>query len=219
MNANFDWMEATSKSPIFMILVLCSVITLAVALERTLYYWKRRGSAEATLSLLLEKLRSGGVKEAAWVCQTTAHPMGRSARQLLENPGATDEVIEEKLLVSLSQEKLLLERNLGILGSMAATTPLIGLLGTVWGIMRAFHDMSLAGSAAPTVVAGGVAEALITTAAGLVVAIPAAFLYNHFTRRMNVMLTEAENHTRNLRAYLLSSQASSRTESGAARIA
>jgi biopolymer transport protein ExbB/TolQ len=75
-------------------------------------------------------------------------------------------------------------------------------LGTVWGIMRAFHDMSIAGSAAPTIVAGGVAEALVTTAAGLIVAVPALLLYNHFARRMNVMLITAENHARSLRTSL-----------------
>jgi biopolymer transport protein ExbB len=97
---------------------------------------------------------------------------------------------------------MLLERNLGILGTMAAVAPLVGLLGTVWGIMRAFHDMAVSGSAAPSVVAAGVAEALVTTAAGLVVAVPAVMLYNYFARRLNVMLTEAENHARSVRAEL-----------------
>ena len=82
---------------------------------------------------------------------------------------------------------------------MAAVAPLVGLLGTVWGIMRAFGDMALAGSAAPSVVAAGVAEALVTTAAGLVVAVPALMIYNHFIRRMNVMLTVSENHARSIR--------------------
>jgi biopolymer transport protein ExbB/TolQ len=85
---------------------------------------------------------------------------------------------------------------------MAAVAPLIGLFGTVWGIMRAFHDMAQVGSAAPSVVAAGVAEALLTTAAGLIIAVPAVLLYNHFSRRMSVMLTIAENHTRSLRASL-----------------
>jgi biopolymer transport protein ExbB/TolQ len=102
----------------------------------------------------------------------------------------------------LSEQKLLLERNLGILGTMAAVAPLIGLLGTVWGIMRAFQDMARVGSAAPSVVAAGVAEALVTTAAGLIVAVPAIMLYNHFVRRLNTMLTEAENHSRTLRSAL-----------------
>ena len=88
---------------------------------------------------------------------------------------------------------------------MAAIAPLIGLLGTVWGIMRAFHDMSQTGSAAPSVVAAGVAEALVTTAAGLVVAVPALMLYNYFSRRMNVMLTISENYCRSLRTALLES--------------
>jgi biopolymer transport protein TolQ len=82
---------------------------------------------------------------------------------------------------------------------MGNTAPLIGLLGTVWGIMRAFHDMASTGSAGPSVVAAGIAEALFTTAASLVVAVPAVIMYNNFIRRMNVMLTVAENHARTIR--------------------
>jgi len=119
------------------------------------------------------------------------------------------ESLDERIHIALSQQKLLLERNLSILGTMAAIAPLIGLLGTVWGIMRAFHDMALTGSAAPTVVAAGVAEALTTTAAGLVVAVPALVLYNHFTNRMNVMLTIAENHTRSIRTAMVEKGAGS----------
>jgi len=85
---------------------------------------------------------------------------------------------------------------------MGNTAPLIGLLGTVWGIMRAFHDMARTGSAGPSVVAAGVAEALFTTAAGLMVAVPAVMLYNHFVRRITVLLTVAENHARVLRIAL-----------------
>lgn len=92
-----------------------------------------------------------------------------------------------------------MERNLGFLGTMGNTAPLLGLLGTVWGIMRAFHDMARTGSAGPSVVAAGVAEALFTTAAGLVVAVPAVMIYNHFVRRTGIMLTVAENHARTLR--------------------
>jgi biopolymer transport protein ExbB/TolQ len=109
---------------------------------------------------------------------------------------------DERLAVALSEQKLLLERNLGTLGTMAAIAPLVGLLGTVWGIMRAFGDMARVGSAAPSVVASGVAEALVTTAVGLVVAVPALVLYNHFARSSNTMLTVSENHARSLRAQI-----------------
>jgi biopolymer transport protein ExbB/TolQ len=129
--------------------------------------------------------------------------VGAVAGEVLRRSAEIGHTIDETLHVALSEQKLLLERNLNVLGTMAATAPLIGLLGTVWGIMRAFHDMANTGSAAPSVVAAGVAEALVTTGAGLIVAIPALMLYNHFSRRMNVMLTVAENHARSLRAFII----------------
>jgi biopolymer transport protein ExbB len=199
MITNFDWMGAITESPIFLVLVGCSIITLAITLERAWYYWKRSGNADQTFSFAMQKLGSGAVDEATWALKSTPHPMGIAALQVIQNLGRPGTSIEEKLQITLSQQKMLLERNLGLLGTLAAVAPLIGLLGTVWGIMRAFHDMSLAGSAAPSVVAAGVAEALTTTAAGLVVAVPAVLLYNHFSRRMNVMLTEAENNALSIR--------------------
>jgi len=116
-------------------------------------------------------------------------------RTMEENP----EAAEEKMHIALSEQRLQMERNLGFLGTMGNTAPLLGLLGTVWGIMRAFHDMARTGSAGPSVVAAGVAEALFTTAAGLLVAVPAVMIYNHFVRKMGVMLTVAENYTRTIR--------------------
>ena len=165
---------------------------------------------------ILRGLKEGDAKQAVWACQNTPHPMGRTALQVLHSAGESDNLVEERLYITLNEEKLLLERNLVILATMAAAAPLIGLLGTVWGIMRAFHDMSLAGSAAPTIVAAGVAEALTTTAAGLIVAVPALLLYNHFARRMNVMLITAENHARSLRTSM---NGVTRTEREAMRVA
>jgi biopolymer transport protein ExbB/TolQ len=85
--------------------------------------------------------------------------------------------------------------------------------------MRAFHDMARTGSAGPSVVAAGVAEALFTTAAGLVVAVPSVMLYNHFLRRTHVMLTEAENHARDLRLSLDGAQDEARTTERGSRAA
>jgi biopolymer transport protein ExbB len=202
MITNFNWMGAITESPIFLTLIGCSVVTLAITLERAWYFWKRRGTPDQTFSFAMQKLSTGNTDEAAFALKSTSHPMGAAALLALRNTGSSPGTLEERLQVALSQQKLLLERNLGILGTMAAIAPLIGLLGTVWGIMRAFQDMSLAGSAAPSVVAAGVAEALVTTAAGLVVAVPAVLLYNHFSRRMNVMLTVAENSARSVRTAM-----------------
>src|SRR5204862_7858850 len=123
-------------------------------------------------------------------------PFGPVAAELLRSIHLPPDHQEERMSIALSEQRLLLERNLGFLGTMGNTAPLIGLLGTVWGIMRAFHDMARTGPAGPSVVAAGGAEALFTTAAGLLVAVPAVMLYNYFVGRMSVLLTESENQAR-----------------------
>lgn len=202
MYTDINWFEAISESPIFIVLIGMSVVTLAVAIERILYFWKRKGSADEVLDRAARELRRGELGEARRICSASSHPMGAVACSIIDNRRLEEEKFEEKLQISLSQQRLLLENNLGILGTMAAVAPLIGLLGTVWGIMRAFRDMSATGSAAPSIVAAGVAEALTTTAAGLIIAVPALMLYNHLSRKIQVMLTVAENNTRALRIEL-----------------
>jgi biopolymer transport protein ExbB len=203
MLTEFNWKDAIGSSPIFLVLIGCSIVTLGVALERAYYFWKREGKPDKTLSRCLMKIRSGDFDSAEAICESSSHPLSAVALEIFRKAAGHFESLEERMQIVLSQQKLLLERNLNVLGTMAAIAPLIGLLGTVWGIMRAFQNMAQTGSAAPTVVAAGVAEALITTAAGLIVAVPALILYNHFSRRMNVMLTVAENHSRTIRTAML----------------
>jgi biopolymer transport protein ExbB len=205
MFAEFNWNEAIGSSPIFFIIVGCSMFMLGVAIERTLYFRKRKGQPDVTLEKVLEKLKFRDIESASQDCERSVHPLGNVALQVFKGNQREREPIEERMQIEISQQKMLLERNLGVLGTLAAVAPLIGLLGTVWGIMRAFSDMAITGSAAPSVVAAGVAEALVTTAAGLIVAVPALMLYNHFTRRMNVMLTVAENHARTIRSAFIES--------------
>ena len=203
MLGEFNWMDVVGSSPIVMVLIGFSIITLGIVIERALYYMKRNGKPDTAFEAALSKLRRGRKGEALRACESCTHPMGAVAAQILDSESRDPEEAEERLQIALSQQKLFLERNLGILGTMAAVAPLVGLLGTVWGIMRAFRDMSSTGSAAPSVVAAGVAEALVTTAIGLIIAVPALMLYNHFARRMGVMLTEAENHARSLRLAMI----------------
>jgi len=196
---NFDWIEAMRTSPVMIIILVCSVLTLGFAIERALYFWKRRGNPDTMLASAMVALRSGNREEAIRVCAASTHPVGPVAAEMLRTMDDAPEAVEERLHISMSEQRLQLERNLGFLGTMGNTAPLIGLLGTVWGIMRAFHDMARTGSAGPSVVAAGVAEALFTTAAGLLVAVPAVIIYNQYVRRMGVMLTVAENYSRTLR--------------------
>jgi biopolymer transport protein ExbB len=199
MFQDFDWVQAMRTSPVMLIILACSVLTVAFALERLVYFWRRRDHVRDVAKTSLERVREGDVRAAVRECARSRHPLGPVSSEVLQNLHLRPAAIEEKLQIALSEQRLLLERNLGVLGTMGNTAPLIGLLGTVWGIMRAFHDMARTGSAGPSVVAAGVAEALFTTAAGLLVAVPAVLLFNHFTRRISVMLTVAENHARALR--------------------
>ena len=210
MLGEYNWMHIVGSSWIVMVLIGFSVITFGIAIERALYYMKRNGKPDKAFETALSKLRRGRKAEAVRACESCTHPMGAVAAQILDSGAKDPEEAEERLQIALSQQKLFLERNLGILGTMAAVAPLVGLFGTVWGIMRAFRDMGTTGSAAPSVVAAGVAEALVTTAIGLMIAVPALMLYNHFARRMGVMLTEAENNARSLRLAMIEN------ESGAA---
>jgi biopolymer transport protein ExbB len=199
MFEGFDWLEAMRTSPVLLIILACSVVTMGLALERFIYFWRRRDAVDATVKAAQERIREGDVRAAARECSRCRHPFGPVAADVLQNAHLRAEAVEERLQIALSEQRMLLERNLGVLGTMGNTAPLIGLLGTVWGIMRAFHDMARTGSAGPSVVAAGVAEALLTTAAGLLVAVPAVVLYNHFVRRASLLLTVAENRTRALR--------------------
>jgi biopolymer transport protein ExbB len=210
MFENFNWLGAMRASPVMLVIFVCSILTLGFALERFTYFWRRRGNADALLQKLLEQVRAGGMREADWTCRATRHPLGAVASEVLHAAGQGADVQEEKLQIALSEQRLTLERHLGFLGTMGNTAPLLGLLGTVWGIMRAFHDMARTGSAGPSVVASGIAEALFTTAAGLLVAVPAVMLYNHFVRRISVLLTVTENHARTLRLAMDRADASNR---------
>ena len=210
MFEDFDWTRAIRESPVMLIILACSVVTLGFAIERGLFYWKRRAGTAALHEQIVRRARGGHAQEATFLCNSTAHPFGAAASEVLASAHLSPETQEERLQIALSQQRLLLERNLSWIGTMGNTAPLIGLLGTVWGIMRAFHDMARTGSAGPSVVAAGVAEALFTTAAGLLVAVPAVLLYNHFVRRMAVMLTEAENQARQLKLALAEQEGDAR---------
>ena len=109
-------------------------------------------------------------------------------RQLKTRRGVSNTVsIERTLQLGISEEIAKLERNMNWLATTASVTPFIGLFGTVLGIIRSFHDLGQLGSASLRVVAPGISEALLVTAAGLAAAIPAAVFYNHFGQSIKEM--------------------------------
>src|SRR5690242_14928126 len=140
MFENFDWIGAMRSSPVMVVILCCSVLTIGLAVERVYYYSKRRGNPDNVLATALIAIRGGNREEAIRVCQASTHPFGPVAAEMLKSSDQSPETVEEKLQIVLSEQRMELERNLGFLGTMGNTAPLIGLLGTVWGIMRAFHD-------------------------------------------------------------------------------
>jgi biopolymer transport protein ExbB/TolQ len=101
--------------------------------------------------------------------------------------------MENSMQRTLNYEAERMQKYLGILGSVGSVTPFIGLFGTVLGIIKAFRDLAMAQGAGPSVVASGIAEALVATAMGLFVAIPAVIAYNFFVRSIDNMETEVIN--------------------------
>jgi biopolymer transport protein TolQ len=108
---------------------------------------------------------------------------------------------ERMLRLAASEETMRLERLLPFLATTGSATPFIGLFGTVWGVMTAFHGIGLRGSATLATVAPGISEALIATAAGLAAAIPAVIAYNHFLNQIRVISIEMENFSSEFASY------------------
>ncbi|MCF6289997.1 MAG: protein TolQ [Desulfobacterales bacterium] len=108
----------------------------------------------------------------------------RTGEETLEMQLATMDNLKRALRKAESRELQRLGKSLSFLATTGSATPFIGLFGTVWGIMSSFHEIGMRGSASLAVVAPGISEALVATAAGLAVAIPAVIFYNHFSNRV-----------------------------------
>ena len=126
---------------------------------------------------------------------------GRVIAKALTNLGRTPEALNETVAAEVEMDRPMLERGLNFLGTMGANAPFIGLFGTVLGIMAAFHDMAAAAHAGPQVVMQGISEALVATAAGLLVAIPAVMAYNYLKTKVKLVLRQTEALFREVLAY------------------
>lgn len=174
-----------------LVLAFFSMLSVGVMMERTLAFFKFRRDLKNFLPSALRALKNGGREAASAICDIEG-PIANifKAGLLKYNEGkiAAGEAME----LSARQEIIYLEKYLGILGTIGSTAPFIGLFGTVLGIIRAFHDLAIAEGAGPSAVADGIAEALIATAAGLFVAVPAVIAYNYFVRKIKNLGIELE---------------------------
>lgn len=174
------------------LLTLLSLISLGVMIERAIYLLRGRldmGSAAADLTRALD---GDGADAAREVFQKrTDSPEARILLAGLEKPGAGADAAERAMNARRAAEKTRMERNLAFLGTLGPTAPFIGLFGTVLGIIGAFHGLSLNTQGGIGVVMSDLSEALVATAAGLLVAIPAVIVYNVFMRVVTRRLSGA----------------------------
>ena len=175
------------------ILIACSVLSVAIMIERLIYYHRMsRVKREDFMTRIAKELKQNNVQGALEVCEDIDTPITRvvsAGLGLYNNPTA---VISHGMEREIRIETTRLERYTGIVGTLGSTAVYIGLFGTVLGIIRAFHDISESGSGGIQVVIKGISEALVCTAAGLCVAVPAVIAYNYFVKKVDRFITDME---------------------------
>ena len=175
------------------ILLLCSVISLGVILERLVtYYKKSRINKTDFLRGLKNEISNGNIANALGLCEKYDTPVSAVVKAGLKLFGHDEKAVQGAMEREIMVETVKLEKYTSIVGTIGNIAVYIGLFGTVLGIVRSFHNISVIGSGGITVIIGGVAEALFATATGLFVAIPAVIFYNYFVRRVDNFVTDME---------------------------
>ncbi len=173
-------------------IVICSILALAIILER---FWTLRASRVAppqTINELWRWIKKKELNGRKLKALQSSSPLGRVLAGGLMNAKHGREIMKESIEHEASQVIHDLERFLNPLGTVATITPLLGLLGTVIGMIKVFAEIQLAGVGNAGNLAVGISEALITTAAGLSVAIPALICHRYFIRRVDELVVGME---------------------------
>lgn len=173
-------------------LLVLSILVVAQALERAYAYWFSLRLPAALWERVRARLEEGDLPGALGLCRVSAGTMSQALERLLSLPEPSPEAVVEAFQLYRQKMSLDYARRVGFFGTASFISPLIGLFGTVMGIMRAFHDLAAAGAGGPAVVAAGISEALIATAFGIGVAIVSAVCYNYFTLTARERLGQAD---------------------------
>lgn len=171
------------------ILILCSILSIGIIIERAVVF-RRRKAAVRLPDDFMSAWRSGKLGEAASVL--AGRPMERDFASALAEAARQGVDLRDAAAENLVQERRLLEARLIVLNTLGNNAPFIGLLGTVLGVIRAFHDMAFTSGAGPEVVMQGLSEALVATAVGILVALPCVIAYNVFHKSVEDRVADAE---------------------------
>ena len=181
------------KSGVFIYpIIICSILSLAIFFEKT---WSLRRKRIMPLEFLndIEKLlKKNNISEALRLCADNSSSISSIFSAGIKNNGKRREVIKERIEEVGRREALNLERYVDALATISSISTLLGLLGTIAGMIKIFSVISLQSVVNPSTLAGGISEALYTTAAGLTVAIPTLIFYRYLSSKSNSLIVEME---------------------------
>jgi biopolymer transport protein ExbB len=165
-------------------LLLLSIVSLGIVFERIFFFLRQHSDPQQLLREIGDRVSKDDLKGAIAVCDRNRGMLPKILQFGLYRHEKSRADISDALSIALLEQLNTLEANLSIIGTVAVIAPFVGLFGTVLGIIRAFQDIALKGNSTPAVVAAGVSEALVTTAAGLAVAVLAVIAFNYFKSRI-----------------------------------
>jgi biopolymer transport protein ExbB len=176
-------------------ILLCSAAALAICIERWIELDPKKIAPPNTFPQVSDWLKKNQLDAEKLRRLERSSALGEILAAGLSNARYGREVMKESIEDAASHVIHRLEKYLNALGTIAAITPLLGLLGTVIGMIRVFSEIMLQGTGNAGVLAGGISEALITTASGLSVAIPALMMHRYYVRRIDTIVVELEQET------------------------
>jgi biopolymer transport protein ExbB len=180
--------------PVMYPIALCAIIATVIIVERFMFFHTIAREDTRLLPQLRTLMGGQNYGEAQSLCEKSEAPLGRLVLSGIGYRTQPIEDVKEAVTNAANREVPRIERYISALGTIANISTLLGLLGTVSGNIRAFGVLAASGAMGnPALLAGAIAEALITTAAGLIVAIPAAIFYNYFVARSNKIIIELES--------------------------
>jgi biopolymer transport protein ExbB len=186
------WEIILAGGPVMWPIILCSVVAAAIVLERLWTLQRRRVIPRELTDRIWKLVESQSLNDRHIEALAQNSPLGRVLAAGLANRDQGREIMKEAIEDTGRHVVHELERFLGTLGTIAAMSPLLGLLGTVTGMIRAFDAISAEGVGDPRVLSGGIGTALITTAAGLIVAIPSLFAYRYLRGAVDLLVVDME---------------------------
>lgn len=195
--------------PVMWPLLAISIVAIALVFERVFYYRRVSINTPEFLKKIRVALEARKIKEAIMMCENYKGPIASIMKAGLLKTGRSREEIENAIASAGGVEMSRLERGLIGLATCATIAPLLGFLGTVTGMIRSFEAIAQQGLNNPGLVASGISEALITTAAGLMISLPVVVAYNYFNAKVAKLVLEMEESSGLLLEYIGEIQAPS----------